>query len=467
LGAVPRATDAIRRLGHGAEPDGDSFGVGNGRLRQLLAYGRRVYDIARHLGHVVDGRRTPRVGTPWVAASVFYAGLLRVRSFNALEPRLAEKPFLRLIEATDRTERLCCVDTVTRALRVMDLESVRALSVAILRQAERNKVFREGWRGALRYVAVDGWEPISSRKRHCKQCLVRKIKISGSDGGTREVEEYYHRYAVAMLIDPRFDLVLDFEPLLPSDLRPMVVKGKKRNRLVRPEADEGELTAATRLVRRVKQTFGWIDVIVGDSLYANGPFLTTLAALRLGAVIVTRKETDEPLRDALHIWEGQAPIATMTTDSEHIELWDCPDIETLSTFAGPIRVVRGRVTKQRSRNQTPSTWCLLAIGAPARRLTASALLQVVRARWHIENTAFHQWTTCWCFNHVFVHDARGIQALYWLFFAAFNLLTLFLYCRLRSYGRDRGKDVTRTISRLVDEMRDDLARFLSPIPDTG
>jgi hypothetical protein len=60
------------------------------------------------------------------------------------------------------------------------------------------------------------------------------------------VEEYYHRYAVAMLIDPRFDLVLDFARLLPSDLRPMVVKGKKRNRLVRPEADEGELKPRRR-----------------------------------------------------------------------------------------------------------------------------------------------------------------------------------------------------------------------------
>jgi len=39
------------------------------------------------------------------------------------------------------------------------------------------------------------------------------------------------------------------------------------------------------------------------------------------------------------------------------------------------------------------------------------------------------------------------------------LLTLFLYRQLCSYGRDRGNDVTRTISRLVDEMRDDLARL--------
>jgi hypothetical protein len=44
----------------------------------------------------------------------------------------------------------------------MDLDSVRALSVEMLKKAERNKVFREGWHGALRYFAIDAWEPFCS-----------------------------------------------------------------------------------------------------------------------------------------------------------------------------------------------------------------------------------------------------------------------------------------------------------------
>jgi hypothetical protein len=437
--------------------------LGRGRLRQLLAYARKVYGLPRLLDCVRDRRRKPAVSAGAVAAAVFYAGLLRIRSFNALEPRLREVSF-RCLARGRSEESLGSVDTLSRALRVMELDTVRGVSLALLAKAERNKVFREGWRGALRYVAVDGWEPIRSRKRHCRQCLVRKIKVKGADGELREVEEYYHRYAVAMLIDPRFDLLLDFEPLLPSDLRPVVVKGKKREHLVRPKEDEGELTAATRLVRRIKQTLGWIDVIVADSLYANGPFLTLLDELGLGAVIVTRKQREEPLREALGIWEGQPPEVVVQNNAERIELWDCPDLETLTSFDGPIRVVRARVSKQAKMS---STWCLLAIGIPARRLSAEALLQVVRARWHIENTGFHQWTTRWRFHHVFVHDGTGIRALFWLFFAAFNLLTLFLYCQLRSYGRDRGRVVTRTISRLIDEMLDDLARLDRPIWDTG
>ena len=446
--------------------------LGRGRLRQLIAYAGKVYALAGLLGRVEDSRRKPGTTPPLVATAVMYTGLLRIRSFNALEPRLREKTFLRMVGAQPQPERmaLCCVDTLSRALRVTDLESVRAVSVAIVQKAERNKVFREGWHGALRYVAIDGWEPFCSRHRHCCECLVRQVRVKQHDDSCAEVPEYYHRFAVAMLIDKRFDLLLDFEPLLPKDLRritPKPAKGKTRS-VVKADEDEGELTAATRLIKRVKQSFEWLDVVVADALYANGPFLTTATKLGLGAVIIARKEGDEPLKEALQIW-GSQPAHKLVEDKdarESIELWDCPDLETLQSYEGKIRCVRGRVTKLERPDKPPSTWCMLVVGK-AQRLAPEKVLAVARARWHIENTGFHQWTTRWQFDHVFTHHANGIRALFWLFFAAFNILTLFLYCQLRSYGRDRGKDVTRTISRLVDEMLDDLVHLDAAVCDTS
>ena len=424
-----------------------------------MAYARKVYGLTGLLEQVIDRRRKSKTPSSAVAAAVFYTGLLRIRSFNALEPKLSEKAFLRLL-GRGAQGALCCVDTVSRSLRVMEIETARAVCVSLVAKAERNKVFREGWYGALRYFALDGWEPICSRNRHCPACLVRKVRVKGRGSQLKEAREYYHRYVVALLIDERFDLLLDIEPLLPKDIRPAVVKGKKRDRLLRPKEDEGELTAATRLIRRVKETFAWVDVVVADALYVSGPFLSTVRSLGLGAVIVARKETDEPLKEALRIWEGQPPkLVEDQAAGERIALWDCPDLETLDTYEGAIRVVRAQVTDMKSPETEPSTWCMLVTGSPARRLSPEKVLAVVRARWHIENTAFHQWSTRWQFTHVFVHDATGIQALYWLFFAAFNLLTFFLYCQLRSYGRDRGRDVTRTISRLIDEMLDDLVSF--------
>ena len=442
--------------------------LGQGLLRQLVTYGRKVYGLGSLLGGVEDRRRTPRTGAGLVAMVVFYTGLLRIRSFNALEPRLAEEPFLRLVGAKT-PGRLCSVDTVSRALRVMDLESLRAISVEMLRKAERNKVFREGWHGAFRHIAIDGWEPFCSRHRHCEECLVRRVRIKRADGTEAEVEEYYHRFAVAILIDKRFDLLLDFEPLLPKDLRPIEPKtAKGRTRVVKADLDEGELTAARRLLKRVKQRFPWLDVVVGDALYANGPFLETASRLGMGAIVIAKKQTDEPLKEALHLWGEQSPQTTVEDEKarERVDLWDCPQLETLRSYDGKIRCVRGRITKLAHPEREPSTWCMLVTGK-AQRLSPQKVLAVARARWHIENTGFHQWTTRWQFDHVFTHHPDAIRALFWLFFAAYNLLTLFLYCQLRSYGRDRGKDVTRTISRLVGEMLDDLARLEAAVSDTS
>jgi hypothetical protein len=429
-------------------------------LRQLVAYGRKVFGLRRRLAGVVDTRRAPQTSAALLAATAFYTGLLRIRSFNALEPRLREKPFLRLVGAAPERLCLCSVDTLGRSLSQMDLASVRAVLVEMVHKAERNKVFREGWHGALRYVAIDGWEPFCSRHRHCPECLERQVTIKAKDGKTvRVVPEYYHRYAVALLIDERFDLVVDIEPVLPKDLRPLIVKGKGPTaRLVKASLDEGELTAGTRLIKRVSQTFGWIDVVVADALYANGPFLTAVHSVGLGAVIIAHKERDEPLREALHLWRNQAPHKVVEDDKAHerVSLWDCPDLETLSSYKGKIRCVRGCVTRLKRPDDPPSTWCMLVTGK-ATRLAPEKVLAVARARWHIENTGFHQWTTRWRLGHVFRHHPDALRSLFWLFFAAYDLLTLFQYLQLRSYGRDCGKNVTRTISRLVDQMLDELA----------
>ena len=204
-----------------------------------------------------------------------------------------------------------------------------------------------------------------------------------------------------------------------------------------------------------------MDLVVADGLYPNGPFFTVVKQLRMSAVVILRKNGDEPLKEAFAIWGTQPPheVVVDKKAGEHIELWDCRDVRTLSTYDGPIRVVRARITGTEQPSKAARTWCMAVTGPAATRLSSLQTLKVARGRWHIENTGFHQWTTRWNFAHVFVHDANAIQALYWLFFAAFNLLTIFLYRQVRCYGRDRGQDVTRTISRLIDEMVDDLARL--------
>src|SRR5437660_1202905 len=122
----------------------------------------------------------------------------------------------------------------------------------------------EALRRQLRCVAIDGWEPFSSYQRHCPSCLVRKVKTKRADGEAEEVEQYYHRYVVALLLGPVIDVVLGIE----------AVRNEEALRDDDPEhvGHEGELTAGRRLIASLHDSYGgFIDAIVGDSPYANGP----------------------------------------------------------------------------------------------------------------------------------------------------------------------------------------------------
>jgi len=422
------------------------------RGRQLVAYANKVYGVGDELAKIPDGRRDPEIPLSLINSTLLVSGLVRVRSLNALESELEKAWFAHAVgaEAPAEGSRLFSAETVSRQLVKMGAEGPRAVLEGILHKAERNKVFREGWHGALRYVAIDGWEPVRSFVRHCPHCLERIVTVGEGDQ-KHEVTQYYHRCVVALLLGEHEEVVLGFESLRNQEQRR--IAGEKS-----ADCDEGEETAAIRLVERLRKTYGrWLEVIVADGLYANGPFLTALDRLRFGAVIVVKKETDEPLREALHLWAGKAPDETLDDEkvAEHIELWDCKEIQTLSTFKGPIRVTRA-IVHSLDAEAEPKQWCFVSIGVPARKLTARQLLKVIRARWHIENTGFNQWTQHWPFEHVFVNDWRGMEAVFGFLFSAFNLLQLFIYRQVKGYARLKGRDPTKTIISFVTKIREDL-----------
>lgn len=185
--------------------------------------------------------------------------------------------------------------------------------------------------------------------------------------------------------------------------------------------------------------------------------------------MVLKKENNEPFKEALALWQDQAPCQKHddADSKEHIEFWDSDDIDTLDTYNGKIRVIRAVVTKP---DKPPSTWCFAVIGKPARKLSRRTALQIIRARWHIENTAFHQWIQYWNLGHVFRHTSNALLAVLLIWALAFNLLQLFIYRRLKRARRPQ--DPTDTIRHIVEVMLRDLATLPEPIPwaallDTG
>ena len=228
------------------------------------------------------------------------------------------------------------------------------------------------------------------------------------------------------------------------------------------EGHEGELTAARRLIDSLHKTYGrFIDAIVGDALYANGPMMTQISNYGYGGFLVLKKERDEPFKEALSLWviEGSCEKYEDTERKEQLQFWDVDEIETLSTYEGKVRAIRAVVTKP---DEDPSTWCLAIVGQRTRQISRRTALQIIRSRWHIENTAFHQWIKYWHLGHVFHHTQNALMAVLFLWTLAFNLLQLFIYRRL---GRcRRPKDPTDTIRHLVEVMLREVALLPEPIP---
>jgi len=429
--------------------------MSHGRGRQIVAYAKKVYGMGEVLAGLPDERQSPEIPAPLIHSTLFVGGLLRVRSLNAFEAELEKAWFANAVgaKAPAEDERLFSAETLSRQLVSLGAQGARPVMEEMIHKAERNKVFREGWVGALRYVAIDGWEPICSFHRHCPYCLEREVTV-GEGENKREVTQYYHRLVVALLLGEHEEVVIGFESLRNCEQRRLLGESNA-------ECDEGEQTAAIRLVERLRKTYGrWLDVIVADGLYANGPFLTALKSLKFGALIVAKKEKDEPLREAFNLWNGLPPSEVYEDKEagERVELWDCKELTTLDSFKGPIRVTRALVhsLEERTGKAKPRQWCFISIGVALNRLTARQLFKAIRGRWHIENTGFNQWTQHWPFEHVFVNDWRGMQALFSFLFAAFNLMQLFLYRQVKGYARLKGTDPTKTIISFVAKVREDL-----------
>jgi hypothetical protein len=427
----------------------------SGKLHQFEKYACNVFAMPELLASLCDSRRAPEIPTFDVVNSLLHTALLRIPSLNALEGDLKESDFQKLIgRAPTPDVKSFSADVVANVLDKLHLGGVRHAVVDVIEQAERNKAFREGSYGALRCVAIDGWEPFASYDRHCPHCLIRHIKIKRANGEMEVVEQYYHRYVVAMLLGPVVDVILAIEPVLNQEAR--------RDTDGEHAGHEGELTAAHRLLDSLHQTYGgFIDAIVGDALYANGPFMTRLDKYGYGGFIVLKKENHEPFKEALALWEGHAPCETLDDcdHKEQIEFWDTDDIDTLETYKGKVRVVRAVITKPQ---KAPTTWCFAILGHRARQLSRRTALNITRARWHIEDTAFNQWIQYWNFGHVFRHTANALMAILLLWILAFNLLQMFVYRRLKRPRRP--KDPTDTIRHIVEVMLREVATLPEPIP---
>ncbi len=314
--------------------------------------------------------------------------------------------------------RIPKVDAVRDALARLDPKEIQRIIGTVIRKIRRNRIFAGGTIGPYKVMAIDGVELFSSRKKSCPGCLSRQLK-SGE-------MEYFHRSVVCGSVGTDPHIVLGQEMLRPCD---------------GSDKDEGELTGGKRLIRRLRKEFGhFADIIVGDALYLNAPFINTILECGMEAVIRLKdkrrlifREAEKQFRKNVG-WKGSFKHKDIT-----IKVWDLPGLN-MKDVKKKIRVLRFQEhRKVRGKDEVREVW----LATTMENVSPKILWEIMHRRWDIEENVFHQLKTYYHAKHCYCHAA--VEIIFLLIILAFNIRELYLYRRLHGFRTSHitRKSVTR------------------------
>jgi hypothetical protein len=398
-------------------------------MARFCAYIEKVFHLGSQLGRLIDDRIRPQIPTAAAFAGVFTLFATRRGSLNGLEQDLRVPTRLRGIVGP----RTLSVDSIGRIYALMDSQPLRWLLRDIVHQLKRNKALtsHEDW-----YIAaVDGHEFFSSRKRCCPQCQIRTVTVRGEP-----VTEYYHQGAVCHLIGQELALVLDVELLRPG---------------------EGEETAAKRLLERVFTHYPRLfDVVVGDALYFDAPFINFCLDRHKHVIVTAKGENRLLLQDAAGLFGQQQPGCWVDDHGRRtVHYWDEEDFSSCEGLKWRLRVLRTeetvrrreRIAGQWREKEETTTWSWATTLTKA-QLSSRGLGWCGHARWDIENDSFNTLATHWGLDHCFKHTATAI--------VNFLLTSFIVYALLQSFWRRNLKPALRAGLTLIALARE-LDRTLS------
>lgn len=394
-------------------------------MRRFCHYVEKCFHFQHWLPLLHDARKKPQLPSASIFASVFALFACNRTSLNSLEKDLIHFPArLRGVVGP----RPPSIDTVGRVYALLDSDGLRQILALVHHRLKRNKALADG--DDLKIAAVDGHEFFKSRKRCCPQCQQRTLTIQGE-----EVVEYYHQGVVCHLIEHNLPVPLDVELLRPG---------------------EGEETAAKRLLERVFANYRrFFDVVCGDALYFDAPFINFCREQGKHALVVVKGEHRLLLQDAQGLF-AQQPGQLWQEGRRTVRSWDAEGFTTAAGVKQPLRVVhtletvrrRERVAGQWQQKEEQSSW-YWATTLSQRQLSTRRVWQAGHRRWDVENDCFNTLSMHWGLDHCFKHTPVAIVNFVLTLFLVYVLLSCFWQRNLKEPLRSR----IGTLLGLAEEFR--------------
>lgn len=232
--------------------------------------------------------------------------------------------------------------------------------------------------------------------------------------------------------------------------------------LLRP--GEGEETAAKRLLERVFASYGrFFDVVVGDALYLDAPFLNFCLDHHTHAIVTIRGDQRLLLKDAQGLF-GQQDPGQWSEGNRRVQYWDAEGFTSCEGVKQSVRVLhtaetvrrRQRIAGQWHDTEESTSW-YWATTLSSRQLSARALWRAGHHRWDIENDCFNTLSTHWGLDHCYKHDPVAIVNFILTLFLVFVLLQCFWQRNLKPPLRSR-----LTLIALARELDRSLAECVAP-----
>lgn len=387
------------------------------------AYLDKVFGFSDLVRSLPEGREFPQHSWKKVFDTVFLGAAMQIPSLLQIEAECRGGALAKRIGPISD-------DTIGYALERQSPEPVFTLSCEIARRLKRNGVLRSEWSRGLVVAAVDGIEICSSFVRCCDACMEREIQHK-VNGELRTDIQYYHRIVVVALVSTPFPI-------------PLGLRFQKNG--------EGEVACALALLQDLDEQLGrrFLDVLAGDALYLQAPFVKAVERLGLIWAFTLKENQPELLREAERFTQG-SPTGVHTEPRREIRYWHLPHVDwpVADRLVRVVKTVRiehrrritvGEKDGQRTKSKTAApqeSTNFYATNFELGSISPLFIHQFSRSRWRIDTEVFQTITTDCHLKHPAVHQTTALVVLTMIRFLAYTLSLVFYHRQVRSHARGK------------------------------
>jgi Transposase DDE domain len=387
------------------------------------AYLDKVFGFSDLVSALPEGRQFPQHSWKKVFDAVFLGAAMQIPSLLQIEAACHHGALAKRIGPLSD-------DTIGYSLERQSPEAVFALGCEIARRLKRNGVLRSDWSRGLVVGAVDGIEICSSFARCCDACMEREVQHK-VNGEMQTDIQYYHRIVVVVLVSTDFPI-------------PLGVRFQKNG--------ETEVSCALALLQDLVGQLGrrFLDVLVGDALYLQAPFVKEVERLGLVWAFTLKENQPDLLREAERLTQ-ESPAGVHVEPDREIRYWHLPEVDwpVADRLVRVVKTVRiehqHRVTVHeedglRIKSKTAVTQESTNFYATNFELGSISPLfihQFSRSRWRIDTEVFQTITTDCHLKHPAVHQTTALVVLTMIRFLAYTLSLVFYQRQVRSHARRR------------------------------